>query len=125
MGSDEAHYFDRYEIYPLNLRCQLLGKTDLQRLHSELEKASPLLFVENSNDCQVGVFEATTMCSERHLRVLKQSVTTRDKDRPNQKEHTSTCISSLRDLQNTLRVTISVANSTPSNKTTLDRIAIR
>lgn len=124
MGSDEAHYFDRYEIYPLNLRCQLLGKTDLQRLHSELEKASPLLFVENSDDCQVGVFEATIMRSKRHLRVLKQSVTTRDEERPNLKEHTSTCISSLRDLQDTLTVTEPVANSTPSNKTTLDRIAI-
>lgn len=124
MGSDETHYFDRYEIYPLNLRCQLLGKTDLQRLHSELEKASPLLFVENSDDCQVGVFEATIMRSKRHLRVLKQSVTTRDEERPNQKEHTSTCISSLRDLQDTLMVAEPVANSTPSNKTTLDRIAI-
>lgn len=122
MESNETYDFDGYEICPLNLRCQLLGKLDLQRLHSELENASPLLFVGNSNDCQVGVFEARGMCSER---VSKQPITTGDENRPNQEEHTSTCISSFRELQDTLRVIEPVANSTQANKTTLDRIANR
>lgn len=125
MESNEAYDFGGYETYPLNLRCQLLGKLDLQRLHSELENASPLLFVENSNDCQVGVFEAIDMCSERHLRVSEQPGTTRDENRSSQREHMSTCISSFRDLQDTLRVIEPVANSTQADKTTLDRIATR
>jgi hypothetical protein len=125
MESKETYDFDGYETYSLNLRCQMLGKLDLQRLHSELENTSPLLFVENSNDCQVGVFEAIDMCSERHLRVSKQPITTRDENRPNQEEHTLTCISSFRDLQDTLRVIEPVAYSTQANKTTLDKIATR
>lgn len=126
MKSNKTYDFDEYEIYLVNLRCQLLEKVDLQRLHSEFEKASPLLFVKNSNDCQMNMFKAIDMCSERHFWISKQPITNRDENKPNQEKHTSTCISSFCDLQNILKVMKSVANFTQANnKPTLKRIVTR
>ena len=107
MESNKARDFDGYELYPLNLRCPTVEEKDLQCLHSELEKASPLLFAENSNDCRVGVFEA------------------REEDGPNQKKSLSTNISSLEEMQDTLRVYKSTTNSMHTNKITTEGVATR
>lgn len=96
--SNETYDFDKYEIYSLNLRCRLFENFDFQRFHSEFENVSPLLFVKNSSDCQIDVLETINMCSERHFRISKQSITIENENKFNQKKQTFICISSFCDL---------------------------
>ncbi len=125
METIKVRDFDGYELYPLNLCCPTVEEKDLQHLRSELEKASPSLFVENSNDCRVGVFEAIFESSEHHIRSLEESVSTREEDRPNQKKLLSTTISSLDEMQDTLRVNKSTTDSMHTNKITTEGVATR
>lgn len=96
---------DSNELYPLNLRCPTVKVNDLRYLYSQLEKASPSLFVKNSNDCRVGVFEAVISSSQSHIRNSEESVSTSHKDETGQKKFFSTGISSLNEMQDTLKVT--------------------
>ena len=126
MALDEAHDFDGYELYPLSLRCpRFEEEEDLQRLHSELERASPSVFVDDSDDCQVGVFEAILASSERSTRNLEQSTPTSHEGRLHQEKLSYTCISSLREMKDTLRVNVPDLNTMKPNVTTIERTATR
>lgn len=123
MKSDKAYDFNEYELYPLNLRDSTVEEDDLQYFHSELEKISSSLFVENHNDCHVGVFEAIFASSECHIRKSKESVMISHKDEFNQKKLLSTEISSLNEMQDILRVNEIAPTSTQSNEITIERFA--
>ena len=59
----------------------------LQYFHAELKKASPSLFVENTNDCQVRIFEAIEAPSEPRIQSTEESGPTRDDDESSQKKN--------------------------------------
>ena len=88
----------------------MVEEDDLQCFHAELEKASSSLFVENSNDCQVGVFEAVSASSQRHIREAEESEPTRDDNKLTQKKLLTTGISSLIKIQDILKVTKLASN---------------
>ena len=121
MASDKAHNLDGYELYPLNLRDPRFEdeEEDLQRLHSELEKASPSVFVDTSNDCQVDVFEAILTSSKREL------IPTTHKDSLDHQKLSSMSISSLREMKSTLKVTVPDSNALQSNVITTEEFATR
>lgn len=125
MDSNETHDFDGYKIYPLNQRRPMVERLDLQYLHSELERTSPLLFVDNSNDCEVGVVEAISVASDPHLSISKKSAGIRDEDGCSQQKIMSTCISSLRELHDVLRVSRPVLISAESDYIISERVANR
>ena len=88
----------------------MADEDDLQCFHTELEKASSSLFVENNNDCQVGVFEAVSSSSQRHIRETEESEPARDDDKPNQNKLLTSDISSLIEIQDILKVTKLASN---------------
>ena len=120
MKSNKTHNFNDYELYPLNLCSLTVEENDVRYLHSELEKASSSLFVKNSDECQVEVFEAVTVSSNTYIKSLEESASTKDDKRLNQKKLLSTNISSLDEMQDVLRVCESVPNSMCFVKKTIE-----
>ena len=104
MKSNKAHDPNGYEWYPLNLRSPMVEQDDLQYFHAELKKASPSLFVENANECQVRIFEAVVAPSEPHIQSTEESGLTQDDDESCQKKVFPADISSLVEIQDVFKV---------------------
>lgn len=111
MGSNKTYDFNEYERYSLNLRCSIIDEDDLQYFHAELEKAFSSLFVKNSNDCQMRIFEVVSASFQRHIREAEESELTRDDNRSNQKKFLTTDISSFIEIQDILKMIKLVSNS--------------
>jgi hypothetical protein len=78
---------------------------ELQCFHAKLKKAFSSLFVKNSTDSQVRIFEVEAASFQRHIREKNESELTRDDDKSHQKKLLKTCISFLIEIHDILKMT--------------------